>query len=48
MTNISKYVALEEYIPSGDPQLSHFKIREEKINIDNNNNVLVKKRMDFS
>ena len=34
MTNISKYVALEEYIPSGDPQLSHFKIREEKINID--------------
>ncbi len=42
MTNISKYVTLKEYIPSGDPQLSHFEIREEKINIDNNNNVLVK------
>ena len=42
MTNISKYVALKEYIPSGDPKLSHFEIREEKINIDNNNNTLVK------
>ena len=42
MTNISKYVALKEYIPSGDPKLSHFEIREEKINIDSNNNVLVK------
>ena len=31
MTNISKYVALKEYISSGDPQLSHFEIREEKI-----------------
>ena len=42
MTNISKYVVLKEYIPSGDPKLSHFEIREEKINIDSNNNVLVK------
>ena len=42
MTNISKYVALKEYIPSGDPQLSHFEIREEKINIDYNNNVFIK------
>ena len=42
MTNISKYVALNEYIPSGNPKLSHFKIREEKIHIDNKNNVLVK------
>ena len=42
MTNISKYVALKKYIPSGDPKLSHFEIREEKININNNNNVLVK------
>ena len=37
MTNISKYVALEEYIPSGDPQISHFKIREEKIYIEGHN-----------
>ena len=42
MTNISKYVALKEYIPSGDPKLSHFEIREEKINIDDKKNVLVK------
>ena len=42
MTNISKYVALKKYIPSGDPQLSDFEIREEKININNINNVLVK------
>ena len=35
MTNISKYVALKEYIPSRDPRLSHFEIKEEKINIDN-------------
>jgi len=42
MTKISKYIALNEYIPSGNPQLSHFDIREEKINIDDNNDVLVK------
>ena len=42
MTNISKYVTLKKYIPSGDPQLSDFEIREEKINIDNIKNVLVK------
>lgn len=42
MTKISKYIALNEYIPSGNPQLSHFEIREEKINIDDNNDVLVK------
>ena len=42
MTNISKYVALKEYIPSGVPKLSHFEIREEKINIDDKKNVLVK------
>ena len=42
MTKIAKYIALNEYIPSGNPQLSHFNIREEKINIDDNNDVLVK------
>ena len=42
MANISKYVALKKYIPSGDPQLSHFEIREEKINIDSDKNILVK------
>ena len=42
MTSISKYVALKEYIPSGNPKLSHFEIREEKINIDDKKNVLVK------
>ena len=30
MTNISKYVSLKKYIPSGDPQLSDFEICEEE------------------
>jgi len=31
MTNISKYVALKEYIPSGDPKLSHFELEKKKL-----------------
>jgi len=42
MTNLSKYVVLKEYIPSGNPELSHFEIKEDKIEISNDKNILVK------
>ena len=41
MPIISKFVALKEYIPSGNPELSHFEIKEENISIDNIKNVCV-------
>ena len=37
----SKYVALKEYIPMGNPSLSHFDLKSEKISLKNNDEVLV-------
>ena len=41
MTLISKFIALKNYIPAGQPNLSDFTINTEKINLENNNQVLV-------
>ncbi|MDC0037318.1 NADP-dependent oxidoreductase [Alphaproteobacteria bacterium] len=37
----SKYVALKEYIPMGNPSLSHFDLKSEKISLKNDDEVLV-------
>ena len=37
----SKYVALKEYIPMGNPSLSHFDLKSETISIKNDDEVLV-------
>ena len=37
----SKYVALKEYIPMGNPSLSHFDLKSETISLKNDNEVLV-------
>ena len=42
MKHISKYISLKEYIPTGNPDLSNFELKEEEIKIDQINNVLVK------
>ena len=41
MTLISKFIALKNYIPVGQPNLSDFSINAEEINLENNNQVLV-------
>ena len=41
MSLISKFITLKEYIPSGNPELSHFETKEENISIDNIKNVCV-------
>ena len=41
MTNISKYITLKEYVPSGHPEISNFEVKEEKVNIDQNNDILI-------
>tara|TARA_Y100000590_G_scaffold457796_1_gene611154 strand:- start:365 stop:1369 length:1005 start_codon:yes stop_codon:yes gene_type:complete len=42
MSYFSKYIALKEYIPAGDPQLSNFILKKDLLTIDNDNSVLVK------
>ena len=42
MDYISKFVSLKEYIPSGNPDLSHFGIHENKIDFTSDKNILVK------
>ena len=37
----SKYVALKEYIPMGNPSLSHFDLKSETISLKNDDEVLV-------
>ena len=37
----SKYVALKEYVPMGNPSLSHFDLKSETISLKNNDEVLV-------
>ena len=41
MSNISKYVTLKEYVPSGNPDISNFEIKQEEIIINKNENILV-------
>ena len=38
----SKFISLKEYIPAGNPKLSHFLINASEINLENSNDVLVK------
>lgn len=37
----SKFIALKEYIPIGKPLLSHFELKEENLNLENKEEVLV-------
>ena len=41
MTISSKFIALKEYIPIGKPSLSHFELKEENLNLENKEEVLV-------
>jgi len=41
MKNICKYVTLKEYIPTGNPEISNFEIKEKIININDSDNILV-------
>ena len=42
MTINSKFISLKEYIPLGSPTLSHFSLNTKKINLENDDDVLVK------
>ena len=44
MTHISKFISLKEYIPIGNPELNKFQVQEEQIELNNNNEVLVKNK----
>ncbi len=44
MIHISKFISLKEYIPTGNPELDSFQVQEEQINLDKNNEVLVKNK----
>ena len=41
MTIKSKFITLKEYIPIGKPKLSHFELKEENLNLQNNDEILV-------
>ena len=38
----SKYIALKEYIPSGNPELFHFSLNNKNIELERDKDVLVK------
>ena len=42
MSITSKFISLKEYIPAGNPELSHFSLNASEINLVNSNDVLVK------
>ena len=42
MSTTSKFISLKEYIPAGNPKLSHFSLNASEINLENSNDVLVK------
>ena len=42
MSITSKFISLKEYIPAGNPELSHFSLYASEINLENSNDVLVK------
>ncbi len=41
MAITSKFISLKEYIPAGNPELSHFSLNASEINLENSNDVLV-------
>ncbi len=42
MQYLSKFISLKKYVPEGNPEISDFELKEEKIEINNENNILVK------
>ena len=42
MSTTSKFISLKEYIPAGNPKLSHFSLNASEINLEKSNDVLVK------
>ena len=42
MSTTSKFISLKEYIPAGNPKLSHFSLNASVINLENGNDVLIK------
>ena len=44
MNDISRYIALKDYIPLGKPRLSNFQIIEEPLNLTQKDDVLVKNK----
>jgi len=42
MSTTSKFISLKEYIPAGNPKLSHFSLNASEISLENSNDVLVK------
>ena len=42
MTVVSKNIVLKHYIPTGTPSKNDFSVREIKLNLSNNNQILVK------
>ena len=41
MTELSRYIALKEYIPLGKPNISQFELKEKKISLDNDDDVMI-------
>ena len=41
MTELSRYIALKEYIPLGKPNISQFELKENTISLDNDDDVMV-------
>lgn len=44
MDQISKYIALKEYIPLGSPSLTHFELKEDPLSLEKKDDVLVKNK----
>jgi len=40
MTELSRYIALKEYIPLGKPNISQFELKEKKISLDTNDFII--------
>jgi NADPH-dependent curcumin reductase CurA len=41
VTELSRYIALKEYIPLGKPNISQFELKEKKISLDNDGDVMI-------
>ena len=41
MNEISKYITLKDYVPIGIPEISNFELKNEKIKIENSDEVMV-------
>ena len=44
MTNVSKYIALKEFIPIGLPKISQFELKTETLHLNNSDEVYVKNK----